>query len=56
MRKLDLIKQSKLLKTEIKILSLFNQQYGLKLGKLNNRTGTDRVKKRVYLWIAREMQ
>ena len=45
MRKWDLIKQSKLLKIKSKILTnLFNEKYGLKLGKFNNTTGTQRVK------------
>ena len=44
-RKWELIKQSKLLKTNSKILSdLFNEKYGLKLGEFNNTTGRERVK------------
>ena len=44
MRKCELIKQSKLLKIETKILSiLFNEKYGLKQGEFNNTTGTERV-------------
>ena len=45
MSKWELIKQSKLLKINNKILSnLFNEKYGLKLGEFNNKTGTERVK------------
>ena len=45
MTKLELIKQSILLKIKRKILSnLFNETYGLKLGEFNNTTGTERVK------------
>ena len=48
-RKWELIKQSKLLKIKIKILSsLFNEKYGLKLGELQNTTGTERVKRIAY--------
>ena len=46
MRKRELIKQSKLLTIESKILSNFsNKKYGLMLGEFNNTTGTERVKK-----------
>ena len=39
-----MIKQSELLKIKSEILSnLFNEKYGLKLGELNNSTGTERV-------------
>ena len=45
MSKWELIKQSKLLKINNKILSnLFNEEYGLMLGEFNNKTGTERVK------------
>ena len=44
MRKWELIKQSQLLKIKSQILSnLFNEKYGLRLGELNNTTGTERV-------------
>ena len=44
MRKMRIIKQSKLLKIKSKILSdLFNEKPSLKLGKLNNTTGSDRA-------------
>ena len=44
MRKGELIKQNRLLKVKIKILSnLFSEKYGLKLGEFHNTTGTERV-------------
>ena len=49
MRKRKLIKQSKLLKINSKILSnLFNEKYGLKLGEFNYTTGTERVKIHIF--------
>ena len=43
MKNWELIKQSKLLKIKVKILSnLFNEKYVLKLGEFNNATGTGR--------------
>ena len=45
MWKWELIKQSKLLKINSKILpSLLKEKYGLKLGEFNNTFGTERVK------------
>ena len=47
MQKWELIQQGKPLKIKRKMLSnLFNGKYGLKLGKFNNTTGTERVKQK----------